>query len=260
MSDAEFKVFSQFGDDGIIQYLIRRLQIEPRTFIEFGVDNYKESNTRYLLAANDWKGLVIDADDLNIQSIKQDDLYWQHDLTAVCSFVTTQNIDQIFESNGFHGELGLLSVDIDGNDYHLWEAISSVQPKIVIVEYNSVFGAERAVTIPYDPSFRRHAAHHSGLYAGASLKALWMLAQRKGYGFIGSNSAGNNAYFVRLDKLSGLRPLSVAEGFVESRFRESKDARGLPTFLRGSERLKAIQEFPIYDIEAGSVIKIQDLL
>jgi hypothetical protein len=259
LSDAEFKVFSQFGDDGIIQYLIRRLQIDTRTFIEFGVDNYKESNTRYLLAANNWKGLVIDGDEQNIQLIKKEAFYWQHDLTAVCSFVTAQNINQIFRSNGFHGEIGLLSIDIDGNDYHLWKAIDSIQPRIVVAEYNSVFGAEHAVTVPYDPQFRRYAAHHSGLYAGASLKALWVLAQQKGYAFIGSNSAGNNAYFVREDKASGLRPLTVAEGFVESRFRESKDEKGQPSFLGGRDRLKAIQGLPVYDIEAGCIRKIQDL-
>jgi len=260
LSDSEFKVFSQFGDDGIIQYLVRRLQIDTRTFVEFGVDNYKESNTRYLLAANNWKGLVIDADEQNIQSIRREEFYWQHDLTAVCSFVTAQNINQILGSNGFYGEIGLLSIDIDGNDYHLWKAIDSIQPRIVIAEYNSVFGAEHAVTIPYDPQFRRYAAHHSGLYAGASLKALWVLAQQKGYAFIGSNSAGNNAYFVREDKASGLRPLTVAEGYVESRFRESKDEKGQPSFLSGRDRLKAIQDLPVYDIEAGSIRKIQDLL
>jgi hypothetical protein len=115
--DAEFKVFSQFGDDGIIQYLVNIADIPNKTFIEFGVGNYTESNTRFLLANDNWTGLVMDSSEKNIRYIQRDAIYWRHDLTAVSAFVDRENINQLFTDNGFVGEIGLLSIDIDGNDY-----------------------------------------------------------------------------------------------------------------------------------------------
>src|SRR4051794_40305958 len=81
LSDAEFSVFSQFGDDGIVQYLIHHLKIQPQTFIEFGVENYTESNTRFLLINNQWRGLVIDGSKENVDYIKNDTIYWKYKLT-----------------------------------------------------------------------------------------------------------------------------------------------------------------------------------
>lgn len=253
ISTAEFKAFSQFGDDGIIQYLTSILNIEPRTFVEFGVEDYRESNTRYLLLNNNWRGLVIDSDLGNITRIKADEIFWRHDLSAVAAYVRTDNINLILDAYGFSGPLGLLSIDIDGNDYHVWEAITAAEPVLVVCEYNSVFGADLAVTIPYDPTFRRTKAHHSNLYFGASLKALCILAERKGYAFVGSNSAGNNAYFVRRDRLSPLRALTCAEGYVRSLFRESRDLKGQFNHLAGDERLAEIAGMPVYDVEAETL-------
>jgi hypothetical protein len=119
LKDAEFRVSSQFGDDGIIQYLLHHLRMDTDTFIDFGVENYRESNTRFLLENNNWRGLVIDGSQANIDFIRSEDIYWRHDLTAVCSFITAENINQIFEEHGFTGEIGILSIDIDGNDWHV---------------------------------------------------------------------------------------------------------------------------------------------
>ena len=257
--DAEFKVYSQFGDDGIIQYLVNNVEVESRTFVEFGVENYTESNTRFLLVNDNWRGLVIDGDEANVRYIKGDDIYWRHDLTAVHSFVDKSNINEIIAANGFSGPLGILSIDIDGNDYWLWEAITVAEPAIVIVEYNSVFGPERAVTIPYDPAFRRTAAHPSNLYAGCSLKALCLLAGQKGYAFVGSNSSGNNAYFVREDKVGNIRRHTVESGYVESRFRESRDAEGNLSCVSGRERLAVIGGMSVYDLERRALVEIREL-
>jgi len=259
LSDAEFKVFSQFGDDGIIQYLIRRIPIESKMFIEFGVEDYTESNTRLLLMANGWKGLVIDGSDDYVRFIRNDEVYWQHDITAISRFVTSENINDTFSEQGFEGEIGVLSIDIDGNDYHVWQAIRVVTSVVVIVEYNSVFGAKHAITIPYDPGFSRLRAHYSSVYWGASLKALCLLGEKKGYAFVGSNSAGNNAYFIRRDKLGDLKVLTSEEGYVQSNMRESRDRQGQLTFVGGTERIKLIQDMPVYDVERGVVCKIRDL-
>jgi hypothetical protein len=259
IQEAEFKVFSQFGDDGIIQYLIHQTKPEIHSFIEFGVEDYSESNTLFLLRNNNWKGLVIDADFTAMQKMTEKVFYWQHDLKAVGAFITSENINQLFIENGFTGEIGLLSIDIDGNDYWIWKSIEVVNPVIVIVEYNSVFGSDHAITIPYDPNFVRTKAHDSNLYWGCSLKALCLLAEKKGYIFAGSNRAGNNAYFIRKDKKNDIPALSCKEGYVESRFRESRDADGHLTFLAGSQRMEKIKELMVFDIEQEKLIKLGDL-
>lgn len=264
IQEAEFQVFSQFGDDGIIQYLIQQIPIGQQVFIEFGVERYIESNTRFLLMNNNWSGLVIDGDAKNINFVQQDEIYWRYDLTAVCSFITAENINQLFISHGFVGEIGLLSIDIDGNDYWVWKQITSVNPVLVIVEYNSVFGL-LPVTIPYQADFVRTKAHFSNLYWGTSLGALYHLAEEKGYYFVGTNSAGNNAYFVRKDKLKldaspNLSPLTLERGFTESKFRESRNQRNELTFLRGKNRLKAIEDCEVYHVLEHRVFKIKELL
>lgn len=255
----EFKVFSQFGDDGIIQYLINNVEIENKIFIEFGVENYVESNTRFLLINNNWKGLVIDGSQKNIDYIKKDEIYWKHDLTAVNAFIDRDNINEIILKSGLTGRIGILSIDIDGNDYWIWEAINVVDPVIVIVEYNSVFGGKNAVTIPYQPDFYRTKSHYSNLYWGCSLKALCLLAEKKGYVFVGSISVGNNAYFVRQDKLGKMKPLSFESGYVQSKYRESRDPEGRLTYISGDERLKVIEDMPVYDVETDVVIPIKEL-
>jgi hypothetical protein len=259
LRDAEFKVFSQFGDDGIIQYLIHLLAPLEERFIEFGVEDYSESNTRFLLFNDNWKGLAIDGSGRNVERIRRQEYYWRHDLSAVSAFVDTSNVNALFRENDFAGTIGLLSIDIDGNDYWVWDAIDSVEPAFVICEYNAVFGSSRAVTIPYHPRFERTRAHPSNLYWGASLKALCLLAGRKGFAFVGANSAGNNAYFVRKDRLGPLRGLSSEEGFVDSRFRESRDAsRGL-TFLSGGARRSAIAEMQVVDVEQNRTIRVGEI-
>jgi hypothetical protein len=259
LHEVEFSVFSQFGDDGIIQYLINNLEVAPSSFVEIGVEDYRESNTRFLLVNDNWKGLVIDSSSPFIDYIRQDSIYWRHELTAVNEFITAENINAILMTHGFSGELGLLSIDIDGNDYWIWRALNAVRPSIVIIEYNSVFGNTRAVTVPYDPLFNRTKAHHSNLYYGCSLKALDLLAREKGYAFIGSNSAGNNAYFLRLDRIGKLKPVAVEVGYVESRFRESRDAEGRLTHLSALGRRRAIDGLPVLDLETNALIKISEI-
>src|SRR6266700_639412 len=171
LRDAEFKVFSQFGDDGIIQYLIHRLAPLPDSFVEFGVENYRESNTRFLLLNNNWRGLVLDSDQSSVRCIQEDEIYWRHTLTARCAWINRDNINDLLRDAGFSGQIGLLSIDIDGNDYWVWEKLDIVDPVVTIVEYNSIFGPDLAVTIPYNPDFARHRAHYSGQFWGASLPA-----------------------------------------------------------------------------------------
>lgn len=258
---AEFKVFSQFGEDGIIQYLVRRAQIpaQLRSFVEFGVESYSEANTRFLLLNDNWRGLIMDGDPANIGPVKSSAMYWRHDLTAKAAFVDRDNIDRLISSAGFSGEIGLLSIDIDGNDYWVWERVTEINPVIVIVEYNSVFGPAQAVSVPYDPGFRRSQAHYSHLYWGCSLRALEHLGRSRGYALVGSNSAGNNAFFVRRDRLNGQPELTAQQAYVESRFRESRDLEGRLNYLSGSARRQEIAHLPVIDVERDTTIMVGEI-
>lgn len=260
LEEVEFSIFSQWGEDGIIQYLINNIDIQYKTFVEFGVENYDESNTRFLLINNNWKGLVMDGGIQNVESIKKSSLYWRFDLTAVNAFITKDNINQLILDNGFNGDIGILSIDLDGNDYWIWEAIDAVSPSIVIVEYNSIFGFEYAVTIPYDKDFFRGKAHYSHLYWGASLKALYNLGRKKGYQFIGCNSAGNNAFFVRKDKLGDIHGKTMSDGFVQSKFRESRAPSGKLNYISGENRLELIAGLKLFNLESNQTVTAESLL
>jgi hypothetical protein len=254
LSDYEFSVFSQFGDDGIIQYLINKINIPFKTFIEFGVEDYLESNTRFLLQNNNWSGFVMDGDTQNILKLKATNFFWKYDLEANSIFITKENISDLLQP--FYqkwGGVGLLHIDLDGNDYWIWEKIE-LKPIILILEYNSVFGSDRAITVPYDPSFTRTKSHYSNLYWGSSLKSLYNLSISKGYEFVGCNSAGNNAYFVLGEYLNNdIKVLSLKDGFVSSKYRESRNEIGELTYLSGEERINAIKGLRVFNTEQNNL-------
>ena len=241
LSEVEFQIFSQYGDDGIIQWLIQNLPIKHKTFIEFGVENYTESNTRFLLINNYWSGLVIDGSISNIEYIKSDPISLYFDLQAIHAFITIENINELILKARFHQEVGLLSIDVDGNDYWIWKAIEVINPIIVIVEYNSTLGYSKSYTIPYQPDFVRGESYPMD-YWGASLKALTELGNEKGYKFIGCNSAGNNAYFIRYD-FATLLPYclpAINDGFIFGSFSEIKNNNG--ELIRGLDKIKNLDE------------------
>jgi len=258
-NDNEFQVYSQWGDDGLIQHLIHAVNIKRKIFIEFGVENYTESNTRFLLVNNNWSGLVIDGSEQNIEYIKKDPIYWKYNLKAEFGFITKDNINNIIDNAGIVGDIGLLSIDIDGNDYWVWKDIHTVNPCIVVCEYNSLWGYKKSLTIPYQEDFIRTKSHYSNLYYGASIKALTDLANSKGYSLIGSNIAGNNAYFVRNDLLGKLRVISAECAWIKSQFNESRDSLGKLTHLPFEIRLKEIAELPLVNLEIGQEFKIKEI-
>lgn len=251
LREAEFRVFSQWGEDGILQFLIRHVPIEKKTFVEFGVQDYVESNTRFLVVKDNWSGLVIDGSAENIDKIRRSEIYWRHNIHAECRFITRDNINDVIQSAGIDGDIGLLSVDIDGNDYWVWQAIDVINPRIVVTEYNARFGAERAVSVPYNPQFVRGQAHYSMIYYGASLAALVQLGKAKGYALVGCNSAGNNAFFIRKDVLpDNLPSLSAREAFIPPSFREARDRSGNLNFLAPEDELKLLDSLPLVDLHS----------
>tara|TARA_B110001450_G_scaffold218812_1_gene213473 strand:- start:19978 stop:20895 length:918 start_codon:yes stop_codon:yes gene_type:complete len=257
--ESEFRVFSQWGEDGIIQFLLNHVLIERPLFVEFGVENYTEANTRFLLTNNQWSGIVIDGSDEDIGYIKRDPIYWAANLKAVSAFITKDNINELITKNGISGDIGILSVDIDGNDYWVWQAIESISPRIIICEYNSHFGSEAEVTIPYDPAFVRDSAHFSKIYYGASISAFNSLAESRGYSLVASNSVGNNIFFVRKDLIGSLPVLSVAQAYRRAEFREYHDENGNLTFDDFDTRINNISHLPLHDLKTGKLTKIADI-
>jgi hypothetical protein len=255
IQEAEFKVFSQWGDDGIIQYLVNKVAISNNYFVEFGVENYAEANTRFLLMNNNWSGLVMDGSSKNVEFIQKSDVYWKYDLVARHAFVTVENINELLALEKVPPHIGLLHIDIDGNDYWIWKAIQQIKSDIVIVEYNCLFGSERAITVPYQSNFQRSKIHYSNLFYGCSLAAFCDLAKEKGYSFVGCNSAGNNAYFVLDEKMQHLKAVSAEAGFVTSKFKESRDAKGQLSFLRAGERTMQIRGLDVFNTRTNHIEK-----
>ncbi len=122
------------GDDGIIQWLIHRIPGIRASFVEFGVETYVEANTRFLLVNDNWRGLVMEGSRRNVDAIRCDQISLRYNLKIVCAFVTAENINDFLSANGYSGEVGILHIDVDGNDYWVWQAITVIEPAIVIVE------------------------------------------------------------------------------------------------------------------------------
>ncbi|QYJ03936.1 hypothetical protein KUV85_16685 [Nocardioides panacisoli] len=259
LDDIEFRVFSQFGEDGILQHLVRNIGPHTDTFVEIGTGDYRESNTRFLLQNDNWRGVVIDGGTAHVDFVMSTGLSWRHDVEPVSAFVTCDNVDDLLRDNGAEGPVGVLSIDVDGNDYWLWEAVTAVEPAIVVVEYNALFGPDAAITVPYDPSFVNSEAHWSQQYFGASLAALVHLAHERGHRFVGCSSNGANAFFVRDDLAGDLPDLSAAEGYRESRFLTSRNPDGTISRMRSvPARLELIGHLPVVDVRTGETTTVAE--
>jgi hypothetical protein len=191
-----FKVYSQHDEDGIIQEIFRRIGTGPRTFVEFGVETGVECNTVKLLIEG-WRGLWIEANAQSSKAIGSTFAEFLKDrrLTLLQSLVTAENIDTLIGNAGLKGEIDLLGIDIDFNDYWVWKAIEAVSPRVVVIEYNAGLRPPMSLTVPYQPN----RAGGGTNYFGASLEALVRLGRAKGYRVVGCNISGSNAFFVRED-------------------------------------------------------------
>jgi len=190
-----FKVYSQHDEDGIIQEIFRRIGASKRTFVEFGVETGVECNTVKLLVEG-WRGLWIEANAQACKTITSafDPFVKDKRLALLQSQVTAENINTLIRSADL-GEIDLIGIDIDFNDYWVWKAIQVVQPRVVVIEYNAGLRPPMSLTVPYRPD---HAGSGTNFF-GASLAALVKLGGQKGYRIVGCNISGSNAFFVRED-------------------------------------------------------------
>ena len=249
------KIFSQFGEDGILDYLLDINGIQKPSFVEIGTGDYAESNTRFLFQRTGGKGLIIDCDS-RLEEKVCDTLgsyYWKGDLSVKSEFVTRDNILSLLMA-GDDDWLGsdIFSLDIDGVDYWILKAIGErLRAGIVVLEYNAYFGAQKSVTVPYSDRFNRSAHHVSNLAWGASLVALRDLMKELGYFFIGSNINCQNGFWLKDDLYANSRrELEVLdlESCVMNCCRESRDAKGNMTFVRPTSRLNEMRDAVIIDL------------
>src|SRR5687768_2777735 len=179
-----FRLSSQNQEDGLTLALLHEAGTKTQRFIEIG-SGLSGGNGAFLARECGWSGLMVDGHRDHMQQVGRR----FPTTTAVAAWITRENINDLIAEHGYAGEIDLFSLDLDGNDYWVWEAVTVSSPRMLIMEYNSMFGPDRSVTIPYDSTFDRHR-HHSMMYYGASLAALTRLNARKGYRLVAVEPAG----------------------------------------------------------------------
>lgn len=198
-----FRVRSQNEEDGITLALLKAAGVTTRRFVEIGSGG-KGGNCAVLAFDLGWSGLMIDASGTAIIMLRNL-LGANPQVTFVQSYVTSEKINNLLRKHGMTGEIDLMSIDIDSTDYWLLDALEACSPRVLIMEYNALFGPTRAVTVPNE----RPPANRPKGYSGASLAALEKLARRKGYRLVFCEEMGVNAFFVRNDlapDIPGLTP------------------------------------------------------
>jgi len=193
----ESSVYSQNGEDGIIAEIFRRIGTTNKTFVEFGVGDGLQNNTRFLLQQGDWHGLWIEGSHELCCAIQNNCAQYikTGKLKLKESFITKDNIDALI-SDTFTGEIDLLSIDIDGNDFHIWNAIKSIHPRVLITEYNPKFPPPSKLVMPYKAD---HIWETGTDYYGASLSAWEEQLVSDGYTLVGCDLSGTNAFWARSD-------------------------------------------------------------
>ncbi|MBC7554631.1 MAG: hypothetical protein H7257_11700 [Taibaiella sp.] len=213
LRETGFKVFSQFEEDGKLLYIFSVIGMDNKTFVEIGSDDGLNSNCANLVFNFGWRGLFIDGNPAGVQ--RGERFYakyptpFHYPPKFTCAKVNAENINQLLQAKGMTGEISLLSIDIDGNDYWVWNALTVADPKVVIIETHNEFGLENIV-VPYDPNYFYPGKHP--LYHGASPIAMVNLGRKKGYRLVGANELGFNFIFVK----NGIADEFIPEVSVES--------------------------------------------
>ena len=266
LNEVDFKVFSQNGEDGIIDYLLFSLQIEKPKFIEIGVGDYYESNTRFIFERSSGDGLIIDIIDNFQKRVEKNIRLWRGNVKILNRKIDSENILATLKEFNFFDNIDLFSIDVDGIDYWILEKMPKKFCKLIVAEYNPYFGSNLEISVPNDKNFDRSKYHHSNLCFGASLKSIINLLDRKGFVFLGTNLFKNNAFFVNSDFKDNLfleiPNNNELNSFTNASFRESRDINNKLNFIDPKDILNEIKKCKVVDLSSSEnkVKKIEDLL
>jgi len=216
----KFLGFAQ-GEEDFFLYAISRI-LNLTNFLEFGVEDWRESNTRILSFLLNGYFTLWDGSEKNIAAIKQSREYFLSQVYPTTHWITQQNIQPLIAEAEQHlgRPFDVISIDIDGNDYWICKAIQA-RPSVFVVEYNSLFGADLAVSTPYKDDFNRRDYHSSGCVYGASHSALTELFQGREYQLFHTTEKGNNMLFLRNDVFSTVKAaFAGSSGYKNIAFRE----------------------------------------
>jgi len=216
LTQFQYQVFSQSGEDGIIAEIFKRTGTTNKFFVEIGAGNGIENNTAALLMQG-WCGVWCEADQRFTDKLKKTLFpHLKDKLTLIDKFITIENIETLLKESNVPKEPDLISIDIDGNDYWIWETMESFKPRVIILEYNGIWGPDIEWVMPYDDKHSWDGTSHYG----ASLHALEKLGEKKGYSLVCCNLTGNNSFFVRNDLLgtSFCEPYNSENHFESPRY------------------------------------------
>lgn len=259
--DAEVKVYSQWGEDGILDFIFSHLRVSKPKVIEVGAGNFSECNSRFLAEFLNASVVAIDGRTDLIKNIRQSNLRWKTHILGLQTWVTPKNINELMsKACNFMGGVDMLSLDLDGNDYWIIKAADLTSIKVVVLEYNPLFGSRKALTIPEEDNFDRSKKHYSWLYYGASLKAYADLMTKKEFRFVGTNRVGNNAFFVAAAyaHLIPFNPNPEDERYFDWRIRESRDESAELNFLSGKDRQAEIAALPLLDLQTNEIVDLRN--
>lgn len=197
LSDIGFRKYSQFEEDGILLYIFSLVRPINRTCVEISAGNGRECMSTNLIINHGWWGYLFDGNARNVSDgnrffARSRDTFF-HPPKFNQAWVTAENVNELLRNAGVSGPVDLLSLDIDGVDYWVWKAISTIEPQVVVCETHNIIPPDKALTVRYDPKFVFRSEEHRG----ASLAAMTKLGREKGYRLIGMHRFGFNAFFMK---------------------------------------------------------------
>jgi hypothetical protein len=261
-----FSVWSQTDEDGILNFLVTRLNLPKPRCLEIGAGNFLQSNFRYLAEIRNASVYAVDAREDLERTVRSLDVSWLAPVIAHQEWITPDNIADIISlAKQAFGSLDLVSIDLDGNDYWVLSEADLSDVSLVMVEANLLFGSTEPVSIPRNDRFSRFSAHHTGLYWGASLSAWVYLLQLRGFRLVGRNTKGFNAFFVR-DSLIKADP--VLQAFAQNAsldslgfdIREGRDDKGLLTYKNSKQLIASASTLPVVNVIKNEILTVGDLL
>lgn len=245
LSEAGFKAYSQTDEDGILLYIFSLIGTAKKQCVEISPGDGIECNTANLIINHGWHGLLIDCNRSFVERGRS--FYRKHSATYVypptfvCAWVTRDNINTLLKDNGIEGEIDLLSLDVDGIEYWLWDALEVITPRVVVVEYQDIIGPEKSLTVPYNDKFNAYnysTTRNMPNFSGASLLAFVKLAKKKGYRLVGCNRFGYNAFFIQ----NNLGEEEIPEASVHDCFKHPKVIWGM------KERFPKVKDLPWIEV------------